>query len=373
MTPRPELDGPIAFFLPSLVGGGAERAILNLARGVAGRSYEVHLALARVEGPYLPDVPSSVRIVDLRASRVLASFLPLVRYLRRARPVALVSAIGHANLVAIWARAAARVPTRVVVSAHNTLSQAAARPLSARARLVPMLLRASQARADVVVAVSRGVADDLARTTRLPLERIRVVPNAVVTPELLERSREPVAHPWLAPGAPPVLLGVGRLTWEKDFATLLRAFALVRRRRSARLLILGEGPDRAALEALVRELGLGEDVQLPGFVANPWAYMRGAAAFVLSSATEGLPTVLIEALASGTSVVSTDCRSGPREILDGGRLGTLVPVGDVDALAAAMLDAIGRPVRAAAPEAWQPFTLDAAVDRYLHAMGVAHA
>jgi glycosyltransferase involved in cell wall biosynthesis len=377
MTP-PTLNaaavGPIAFFLPSLVGGGAERMIVNLARGIADRGFVVHLVLARAEGPYLADVPPSVRIVDLRVSRVLASFLPLVRYLRRARPAVLLSALGHANVVAVWARVVAGVPTRVVMSAHNTLSQAAARPLSARARLVPLLLRVSQRRAHAVVAVSRGVAEDFARTTRTPLARISVVPNPVVTPELHARARKPVTHRWLAPGEPPVLLGVGRLTWEKDFSTLIRAFALVRQRRPARLLILGEGPDRAALELLVRELGVSDDVELPGFEANPYGYMRRAAAFVLSSASEGLPTVLIEALASGTSVVSTDCRNGPREILDGGRLGRLVPVGDVETLAAAILDALERPATGASSDAWRPFSLEVAVDRYLDVLGMgAHA
>jgi len=366
----------IALFLPSLVGGGAERVMVNLARGFAERGVVVDLVLARAEGPCLADVPASVRVVDLGARRVLAAVLPLARYLCRERPAVLLSAIGHANVAAVWARElarlAARVPTRVIVSAHNTLSQAAAHPLNTRARFVPRLLGAAQRRADAVVAVSRGVAEDLARTTGLPVERIQVLHNPVVTPELLARSREPVAHPWLQVGGdgqqPPVVLGAGRLTWEKDFPTLIRAFALVRRRRPARLIVLGEGPDRAGLEALVRELGLQADVDLPGFTPNPYAYMARAAVFVLSSASEGLPTVLIEALASGTRVVATDCRSGPREILDGGRLGPLVPVGDAAALAEGIAAALEQPAGAApaaAAESWGSFSLDTAVDGYL--------
>jgi glycosyltransferase involved in cell wall biosynthesis len=178
-------------------------------------------------------------------------------------------------------------------------------------------------------------------------------------------ARQAPDHPWLAPGQPPVILGVGRLSQAKDFPTLIRAFAKVRSRRAVRLIILGEGEARVELEALVGELGLADDVALPGFRENPMSYMAASALFVLSSAWEGLPTVLIEALAAGTRVVSTDCPSGPREILQGGLLGTLVPVGDATALADAMTDALDRPGTALPPDALTPFTSDAAVDHYL--------
>jgi glycosyltransferase involved in cell wall biosynthesis len=162
-----------------------------------------------------------------------------------------------------------------------------------------------------------------------------------------------------------VILGVGRLTRLKDFATLIRAFAEVRRGRVARLMILGEGEEQAALEALVGELGLVDDVALPGFRGNAVAYMARSALLVLSSLSEALPTVLIEALAVGTQVVSTDCPNGPREILQEGRLGTLVPVGDVAALATAMVAALDRPPVTAPLQALTPFTREAAVDNYL--------
>jgi glycosyltransferase involved in cell wall biosynthesis len=213
--------------------------------------------------------------------------------------------------------------------------------------------------------VSRGAADDLARTTGLPRARIDVVYNPVITPAILEAARRMPAHPWFAPGEPPVVLGVGRLTRQKDFPTLIRAFARVRHAVPARLLVLGEGEDRPALEAIVAELGLGADVALPGFRDDALACMAGAAVFVLSSAWEGLPTVLIEAMAAGTRVVSTDCPSGPREILQDGRLGALVPVGDAEALAAAISRALADASAPVPAEALKPFTRDAAVDNYL--------
>jgi glycosyltransferase involved in cell wall biosynthesis len=216
-----------------------------------------------------------------------------------------------------------------------------------------------------VVAVSHGAADDLARTSGLPRDGVRVVYNPVITPALMALARQAPDHPWFAPGQPPVILGVGRLTRQKDFPTLIRAFAEVRRRRVGRLIILGEGEDRPGLEALVRELGLADDVALPGFRDNAMAYMAGSAVFALSSVWEGLPTVLIEALAAGTRVVSTDCPSGPREILQEGRLGTLVPVGDAAALTGAMVVALDRPSGTVPLDALAPFTRDAAVDNYL--------
>jgi glycosyltransferase involved in cell wall biosynthesis len=248
---------------------------------------------------------------------------------------------------------------------HNTMSQSTPQQGALAGGLWPHLLRTFYPWASCVVAVSHGAADDLARTSGLPRNRVRVVYNPVITPSIMALARQKPDHPWFAPGQPPVILGVGRLTKQKDFPTLIRAFAEVRRRRPARLIILGEGEDRPLLESLVGELGLSDAVALPGFRENAMAYMAGSALFVLSSAWEGLPTVLIEALAAGTRVVSTDCPSGPREILQEGRLGVLVPVGDVAALAEAMIDTLDRPGSSVPPDALTAFTRDAAVDHYL--------
>jgi glycosyltransferase involved in cell wall biosynthesis len=359
-APRP---GPIAFFLPSLHGGGAERVIVNLAQGITERGLPVDIVLTAAEGAFLRQVPPSVRLVDLRARRVLRSLGPLAGYLRRERPRVLVSSQSHANVVALWAARLAGRATPVVVTEHNTLSAIEQGPLVRR--LLPPLLRMFYPWASHVVAVSRGAADDLARTSGLPRDRMQVVYNPVITPAMMALARQPPDHPWFDPGQPPVILGVGRLTRQKDFPTLIRAFAEVRRRRVARLIILGEGEDRPGLEALVGELGLADDVALPGFRSNAMAYMAGSALFALTSVWEGLPTVLIEALAAGTRVVSTDCPSGPREILQEGRLGALVPVGDTAALIRAIVDVLERPPMTAPLQALAPFTRDAAVDNYL--------
>lgn len=358
-------DGAIAFYLPSVRGGGAQRVIVNLVEGIVERGIPVDLVLATATGVFLDQLPSAVRLVDLHAPGVLRSLGPLASYLRRERPRILVSSMSHANLVALWAASLARWASPVMVTEHNTLSHSTdGEGLIARS-LWPPVLRTFYPWAASVVAVSRGAADDLARTSGLPRERVEVVYNPVITPTLMALARQAPDHPWFAPRQPPVVLGVGRLTRQKDFPMLIRAFAEVRRGRTARLIILGEGEDRPALEALISELGLDNDVALPGFRENAMSYMARSALFVLSSAWEGLPTVLIEALAAGTQVVSTDCPSGPSEILQEGRLGTLVPVGDAAALAEAMIDALERPRGPVPPDTLTPFTRDAAVDHYL--------
>jgi glycosyltransferase involved in cell wall biosynthesis len=326
----------IALFLPSLACGGTERAMLRLAGAFAESGLNVDLILAAAEGQYLSQVPSQVRLVDLAANRVLASLPGLVRYLRQYRPTALLSAMEHANLVALWARWVACVPTRVVVSIRTTVSQVSRKDQPLRGRLATAWAGSFYRAAQGVVAVSDGAADDFARVTGFRRSCIRTIYNPVVTPELSALAGAPLNHPWFAPGEPPVVLAVGRLAAEKDFPTLIEAFARVRSQRLARLLILGEGEKRFELNGLVQTLGLAADISLPGYVDNPFAYMRYCSAFVLSSVYEGLPNALIEAMACGAPVISADCPSGPAEILENGRYGRLVPVKDVEAMAGAI-------------------------------------
>jgi glycosyltransferase involved in cell wall biosynthesis len=222
--------------------------------------------------------------------------------------------------------------------------------------------------ADGIVAVSKGASDDLAQMAGLDRKRIRTIYNPVVLPELLGKTQTALEHPWFEANQPPVILGVGRLHPQKDFATLIQAFAQVRQRRQARLLILGEGPERPKLEALVKKLGVEQDASLPGFVTNPYPYMAHAALFVLSSVEEGLGNVLIEALYCGTSLISTDCPSGPREILKDGQYGQLVPVGDVTALARAIETALVNKTPPPPQESWRPFELETVVTQYINVL-----
>jgi glycosyltransferase involved in cell wall biosynthesis len=340
IAPAQRRSKRVAVYLPSLTGGGAERIFLILAAGLTHRGWSVDLVVAEEGGPLLREVSPRVRLVGLGASHVTRSVVPFASYLRRNRPDAVLTAMTHANLAAIAAVTISGIHTRLVVTEHQHLSTSLAGSAARRERLFPLLIRLLYPRAARVVAVSHGVADDLAERTMLPRSMISVEKNPIRIEELRALGRVPPRHAWFEQGEPPVILGVGRLTRQKDFGTLVRAFGRVHDGRRVRLMLLGEGEERPMLEALVSSLGLAEDVQIMGFVPNPYPYYGAASLFVLSSLWEGLPTVLLEAMAFGLPIVSTDCPSGPKEILEGGRLGGLVPTEDPSALAQAIATAL---------------------------------
>jgi glycosyltransferase involved in cell wall biosynthesis len=301
----------------------------------------VQLLLVRAEGAYLNQVPADLEPRILGPWRTRQVLPALVHRLRLWRPRWLVTGLTHVNLVGIAARRIAMGTTRVLVTEHNHIGRDRLVPggLWAR-RLMPLLYP----HADEIVAVSKGVGEDLIRAARLSPDRVRVIHNPIVFRRITMLASEAAPHPWVAGNGPPVILGIGRLVPQKDFATLLRAFALVRATRLVRLVILGEGPERDRLTLLASALGVRDDVLLPGFVANPYSWLGRASLFVLSSAWEGLPTVLVEALACGAPAISTDCQHGPREILQDGAVGPLVPVGDAFGMAKAMRQVLDAPI-----------------------------
>ncbi len=385
--------------MSSLSGGGVPHAMLNLAGVLAEEGYRVDLLVCHIHGAEVDRVvPPQVRLValdralpgqgrwyvlkaDPAASRLLIRpvllpfksatklcYLPaLTRYLRQERPLALLSAMTYCNLVAIWGRRLAGAETRIVVSEHSMLSCVVHRFRHRwRWRYLSPLVGRYYREADAVVAVSSAVAKDLASTAGLNRDSIYTVANPVVNKTLLEQAQAPLDHPWLQAGNPPVVLGACRLVPEKDLTTLLHAFAQVRAERAARLMILGEGPERRSLEQLTRSLGIANDVELPGWIDNPYPYMARAGVLVSSSLWEGLSAVLIQAMACGCPVVATNCPGGPSEVLDNGVYGKLVSVGDAEAMAKAIVGALGAPddparLKTRANE----FTAERAAHRYL--------
>jgi len=395
--------GRIAVLTRGIVGGGVQKMSLNLAGELASRGWQVDL-LSRRAGD-LSVVPAGVRAIVLRrrlglVGRGLAlradpagfsellrpvlgcaiapeslRYLPaLIDYLSEARPRALLSATTHLNLVALWARRLVGSSTRVLVSERDSLSAnlRTGRNRGAwRWRYAPRLLARVDPWAEAVVAVSDGVADDLAVVTGLDRAGVRTIYNPVVGADLRARCAESLDDPWFASGAPPVVLSAGRLVAKKQYGVLVAAFARLRAQRPARLLILGEGPERSRIEQQARKHGVFDDVRLAGWCENPLPYLMRAAVFALTSNREGFGNVLVEALCCGCPVVATDCPSGPAEIVAGGRFGELVPVGDVGAVAAALARCIDTPPdRAQLRARGAEFTAQRATDAYLAAVGL---
>jgi glycosyltransferase involved in cell wall biosynthesis len=313
----------------------------------------------------------SVRLISVGKLSIAKAVPKVAAYLRRERPEVLLSNKERSNRVALVARSLAGCSTRIFIRVGTNISSSLERRPPLKRWLRRQAIRLVYPRVDGIIANSRGVAEDVTEQAGVNPEIIRILPNPTIPAGLSRLASDPVDHPWFGAGSPPVLLAVGRLEAVKDFATLIRAFRRVHDRRPCRLMILGEGQQRKNLEKLAEDLGVLENVHLPGFIGNPFAYMRRASLFVLSSRQEGSPNVLIEALAVGTPAVATDCPSGPREILQNGTVGPLVPVGDDAGLAEAILATLDHPPASTIlEEAVAGFRPETSVAAYLRALGV---
>lgn len=337
----------VAFFLPNLHGGGAQQVVRNLAEGFAKRGFAVDLLVTWAEGDLVRAVPDGVRLVEVAPPRVpvlgsLAGLPGMVGYLRTRSPAVLYSAMTYANLSAVAAARVVGERTVVVPTEHTMLER---HQRTAKDRLVNTLAGRLYPAADAVVAVSESVATSVSTVTGVDRESVRVVHNPIVTDGLEGMSAASPPDGWVPGGASDVVLSAGRLAPEKGFDTLLRSVErlVTDHRRDAALVLLGEGPERGSLERLAEELGIEDRVSMPGYVDNPYCYMRRASVFASASRFEGLPTVLVEAMACGCPVVATDCPGGTAEVLGDGRYGSLVPVGDPGALATAVDTVVSSP------------------------------
>lgn len=364
---NPASLGPerIAVVLHDLRGGGAERATLNLVKGLVDAGRSVDLVVVKGQGEYRDQVPAGARLIDLDRDSVFSAIPALWRYLRAARPVSVLSALTHVNLAVLIASRLSGAVSRITVVEHNQISIKARHARSLRGQAIYGAARLLYRFADTVVAVSNDQADDLAAFIGLRREAVLCAPNPVFDEAVMAvAAAEPVPHPWLQNGDTPVLVAAGRLHPQKGFDLLVEALRLINDTTPCRLIIMGQGPEQDALAQLADHYGIADRIDFPGFVRNPFAIMARASVFVLSSRWEALPTVLIEAMACGAPVVATDCPSGPREILEDGRWGRLVPPANPRALAKAIQETLREP-RASSRQRAEAFTIAAATARYL--------
>lgn len=373
----------VAFYIPSFERGGVERLVINLSRELVSQGHNVDLLVRETDPPIqqLEDAVSVVRLESLdsidglvhraltpHVSNAVLSLPSYVGYLRKCCPDLLVSM--QTSPFAVLGAILAHTETAVAVRESNTPSAATSNSAHVVGRLAPLAKRLTYPRADHVLAVSRDAADDIAEYIGMPHDEITVIYNPTYNDTIVDSARESVEHPWFDDDVP-IVTSVGRFSDQKDFETLLRAFAHVRKLREVRLVLVGDGTNRDRLETLATALGIKGNVAFVGYQKNPYKFMAGADLFVLSSYYEGLPNVLIEALGVGTPAIATDCPSGPREILLDGDGGDLVPVGDVDAMANAIKLYLDNPTYArnrldTARGELDRFTPKRAAQKYLH-------
>lgn len=335
----------VAIYMPTLEGGGAERAMVDLANGLQAEGQTTDLVVIREDGPWRQLLSDEVRLVAIKSRGALPGFVKLLRYLRNARPEVVLANGASSIILATLARWF--TPRFIVIARIPTNLSAGLAKVNLKWRIIRTVQASLLPLADAIVTNSAGSSEDIVRSLPAASDKVRTIHNPVVRPSMADEARQPVEHPWFHSHGPPIILAAGRLDPAKDYATLMRAFALVAQQRDVRLVVLGEGAERRNLVELTHELGVAHRVDFPGFHANPFAFMAKARLFVLSSKQEGMPNVLIQAMACGTPVVSTDCPSGPREVLEDGHWGPLVPVGDAEALADAMSTTLDRAPRPA--------------------------
>lgn len=331
-------------FFSNLQAGGIQRAMLTLAMGLLQRGWQVDLLVVNASGPLRHEIPAQARFFDLNKPRATNTLGGVIQYLRANQPNVVLSSQTHLNAIAILSRIFSGWKGRLVLNEQIAILEHAKFSASKKDRFNPLVAKLLYRFGDAIIGVSQAAADELKQVTGLPADRVSVAYNPIVSPELIERSKVIPDHPWFKDPQLQVILGAGRFTEQKDFITLITSFkAVYQANTKARLVILGEGKLEAEYRALIDAYQLQNVVDLPGFQANPYSYMRYSKLFVLSSRWEGFGNVLVEAMACGTAVVSTDCPHGPAEVLENGKFGLLVPPADPAALADAILKSLGNP------------------------------
>lgn len=329
----------IVVFLPNLAGGGAEHVAVRIANELTVQGNKVDFVLAQVKGTYVNEISDKVNIVDLKCSdrfSTLKSLPKLIKYLKKHKPEVLFSTLFRANTISALAIKIACVDTRLILRHPNMLYPEGSKDLSFYSKISKITAVWAAKQADVLVLTSKAMKGELLKYSSFNNDKIKIIPNPLPIDEIQNKAKELSGHEWLDNKEAPVVLAVGRLNYQKNFESLIKAFAELRKQKESRLVILGEGEERANLEALIKELNVQDFISMPGFSSNPYSFMSRCDVFVLPSRWEGFPNVLVEAMVCGTQVVATDCPGGSAEILENGKYGQLVEVGDVFGLIVAI-------------------------------------
>ncbi len=371
----------IAVFIPNLCGGGAERAMLNLVTEFTKRGTPIDFVTIEAKGPYVNFLPKEVHLIELQPqlfkhlsllqSRFLqllkhiAIVASLVKHIKKSNIHILLTTLRVSNIISLIIKKYFIKEIMLIVRIENTLSIESSKSKSWKTRFVTKILKSLLPIANAIIVNSKGSSDDIKLHIPTVSHLVHIIYNPIVSSNIKTQAVRPIHHPWIGDTGFNLILSVGRLEPQKDLATLLKAFAELIKLQSSRLIILGQGPEEHNLKKISNNLGIKSFVDFVGFQLNPFSWMAKADVFVLSSLFEGLPNALIEAMACGTPVVSTNCHSGPREILKGGKLGKLVPVGDYKELASAVMETLKKPIASTLlMKRAQDFSIDLSTDKY---------
>lgn len=352
----------IAIFIPTLEGGGAELSMIALAKGLCARGYSVDLLVKNTQGELRGSIPANIRLIDFNVPTMRYTLGKLITYIKNEHPEAIISAMELSNLSLTLASLASKQRPKTIITIHNTLSL---QPPIYNRNLDRILFGLMYRFSNKIVCVSDTCAKDTIKYLHLPKAKVFVINNPILNDDIYIKAKEIVSYPWFPGSDRKRILSIGRLVPQKDHKNLIKAFKLVRDVYEAQLIILGEGYLRLELIELSEALGVDQDVSLPGFIQNPYPLIAQSDVFVLSSIYEGFGNVLVEALAVKCPVVSTDCLSGPREILAHGKYGHLVSVGDSQEMADAILEVIAGDKRLAPSDWLDQYHVDHSVDQYV--------
>lgn len=358
----------IALFVPSMRIGGAEKAFVKIANELINLGFQVDFITFLKETNLEIYLSPKVRLINFDKKNAYLSLLPLVRYLVKSKPHSLLSTLDLTNLIAILAKIISRQKTTVsIYIVNNTSAQIRTK---FNKRFEQLLLCYFYPLADNIIANSYGVVDDLAKYINFPANKIKMQYIPTLDEDLVKLASEPISHPWFQENALPLILGIGRLVEQKDFNLLIESFAIVNQQITSNLLIIGEGEQYEMLQNNILKLGLKEHVELIGNIINPYPYVKKAALLAVPSKWDGLSMILIETMYLKIPVICTDCISGPKEALDNGKYGILVPVGNVNALSEGIIEILNgnHPV---VDSSWmEQYSVEIGVPQLLRKMGL---